>query len=120
DGVGKARHARKARQVTQARHAMQDAVLLLGRSGHQVLADQLGTLLAADLPEVAATPADKGLLSPHESRLIDMALAGCTNKEIAEHFTVTRRAIEFHFTQIYRKLRISGRQQLHTVIFRAG
>jgi DNA-binding CsgD family transcriptional regulator len=100
--------------------AMQDAVLLLGRCGHRVLADRLHELVAADRPQFAATPAGNGQLSPHENRLIDMALAGRTNREIAEHFTVTRRAIEFHFTQIYRKLGISGRLQLHRVVSRTG
>jgi DNA-binding CsgD family transcriptional regulator len=100
--------------------AKRDAVLLLGRCGHQVLAGRLDALVAADRPVFAATPAGNGLLSPHENRLIDMALAGRTNQEIAEHFAVTRRAIEFHFTQIYRKLGISGRVQLHRVVSRTG
>jgi DNA-binding CsgD family transcriptional regulator len=52
-------------------------------------------------------------LTAHEHRLIGMALNGTTNREIAEHFGVTRRAVEFHFTQIYRKLGIARRPQLY-------
>lgn len=52
-------------------------------------------------------------LTPHERRLIGMAVDGQTNSEIARQFGVTRRAVEFHFTQIYRKLGITRRPQLH-------
>jgi DNA-binding CsgD family transcriptional regulator len=52
-------------------------------------------------------------LTAHENRLIGMAVDGRTNSEIAQHFGVTRRAVEFHFTQIYRKLGIARRPQLY-------
>jgi DNA-binding CsgD family transcriptional regulator len=52
-------------------------------------------------------------LTPHEQRLITMAVSGLTNGEIAQQFGVTRRAVEFHFTQIYRKLGIDRRPQLY-------
>jgi DNA-binding CsgD family transcriptional regulator len=51
-------------------------------------------------------------LTPHEHRLITMAVAGQTNDAIAKVFEVSRRAVEFHFTHIYRKLGINGRSQL--------
>jgi DNA-binding CsgD family transcriptional regulator len=57
-----------------------------------------------------------GALTPHEHRLIAMAVDGQTNGEIAEQFGVTRRAIEFHFTQIYRKLGIARRPQLYRFV----
>lgn len=54
-----------------------------------------------------------GALTPHERRLIAMAIDGQTNGQIAERFSVSRRAVEFHFTHIYRKLGIARRPQLH-------
>jgi DNA-binding CsgD family transcriptional regulator len=51
-------------------------------------------------------------LTAHERRLIAMAVAGQTNDAIARHFGVSRRAVEFHFTHIYRKLGITRRPQL--------
>jgi DNA-binding CsgD family transcriptional regulator len=65
-------------------------------------------------PRPAQRPAfGPAALTPHERRLITMAVNGRTNGEIAENFGVTRRAVEFHFTQIYRKLGISRRPQLY-------
>jgi DNA-binding CsgD family transcriptional regulator len=52
-------------------------------------------------------------LTAHERRLIAMAMAGQTNNAIAGRFGVSRRAVEFHFTRIYRKLGITRRPQLH-------
>jgi DNA-binding CsgD family transcriptional regulator len=62
------------------------------------------------LPRPAFGPAS---LTPHEQRLIGLAVDGRTNAEIAAQFGVSRRAVEFHFTQIYRKLGISRRPQLY-------
>jgi DNA-binding CsgD family transcriptional regulator len=54
-----------------------------------------------------------GALTAHERRLVAMAVAGQTNSAIARSFGVSRRAVEFHFTHIYRKLGITRRPQLH-------
>ncbi|GGP71679.1 hypothetical protein GCM10010185_51080 [Saccharothrix coeruleofusca] len=51
-------------------------------------------------------------LTPHEHRIALMMLEGMTNRQIAEHFSVSTRAIELHITRIYRKLDIGRRAQL--------
>ncbi|WP_086822176.1 BREX system ATP-binding domain-containing protein [Allokutzneria sp. NRRL B-24872] len=53
-----------------------------------------------------------GGLTPHERRIADLAVRGMTNREIAEAFLVTRRAVEQHLTHVYRKLGINRRSQL--------
>ena len=58
-------------------------------------------------------------LTPHESRIVLLALQGRTNREIAERFGVTRRAVELHLTRVYRKAGIGRRVQLSSV-FGAG
>ena len=65
------------------------------------------------VPAVAA-------LTPHQHRLVAMALDGRTNGEIARHFSVSRRNVEFHFTQIYRRLGICCRAQLYPALKRLG
>jgi DNA-binding NarL/FixJ family response regulator len=51
-------------------------------------------------------------LSAHEWRVARMMLEGLTNRQIAERFMVSPRAVEQHITRIYRKLSISRRAQL--------
>ncbi|GAA3884201.1 hypothetical protein GCM10022243_56200 [Saccharothrix violaceirubra] len=51
-------------------------------------------------------------LTPHEHRIALMMLEGMTNRQIAEHFSVSTRAVELHITRIYRKLDIGRRAQL--------
>jgi DNA-binding CsgD family transcriptional regulator len=51
-------------------------------------------------------------LTAYECRLIAMALTGHTNNAIAGHLGISRRAVEFDFAHIYRKLGITQRAQL--------
>ncbi|MEN3357747.1 MAG: hypothetical protein V7637_1729 [Mycobacteriales bacterium] len=51
-------------------------------------------------------------LTAHQRRLVALAMTGQTNDAIARSFGVSRRAVEFHFTQIYRKLGINRRPEL--------
>lgn len=81
---------------------------------------QLRTPVAMTRPDLAHATRPVGTLTPHQRRLVAMALDGCTNGEIARYFSVSRRAVEFHFTQIYRKLGISGRVQLYPALERHG
>ncbi|MBT2386639.1 LuxR family transcriptional regulator [Streptomyces sp. ISL-11] len=64
----------------------------------------------------AAGPESHDRLSAHEWRVARMMLAGLTNRQIAEHFAVSPRAVEQHITRIYRKLSISRRAQLAVAI----
>jgi len=72
--------------------------------------------LLRQLPATAQPGTAQASLTPHQKRLVSRALVGRTNGEIAAEFSISRRAVEFHFTNIYRKLGISHRWQLHSVI----
>ncbi|MFF7019509.1 LuxR C-terminal-related transcriptional regulator [Streptomyces klenkii] len=69
-------------------------------------------------PEPAADPGRRAdaQLSAHEWRVARMMLTGLTNRQIAEEFAVSPRAVEQHITRIYRKLSISRRAQLAVAI----
>ncbi|MFE7510522.1 LuxR C-terminal-related transcriptional regulator [Streptomyces sp. NPDC057540] len=63
-------------------------------------------------------PSAREELTAHERRIATMMLDGLTNKQIAESFTVSTRAVELHITRIYRKLDIRRRAQLAAAIDR--
>ncbi|WP_369146908.1 LuxR C-terminal-related transcriptional regulator [Streptomyces sp. R44] len=68
--------------------------------------------------EPTAPPGAREELTAHERRIATMMLDGLTNKQIAESFTVSTRAVELHITRIYRKLDIRRRAQLAAAIDR--
>ncbi|MGY6654051.1 AAA family ATPase [Amycolatopsis sp. TRM77291] len=53
-----------------------------------------------------------GLLTATEQRVVELAVSGRRNRDIAELLEVTVRAVEKHLTSSYRKLGITGRAQL--------
>ncbi|SDF46061.1 YCII-related domain-containing protein [Lentzea fradiae] len=61
---------------------------------------------------VAAGPA----LTAHEQRIAALIVGGKTNREIADQFRVSVRAVELHITSIYRKLGINRRAQLASAL----
>ncbi|MFC9398946.1 LuxR C-terminal-related transcriptional regulator [Streptomyces sp. NPDC057027] len=69
-------------------------------------------------PPAPAVPSAREELTAHERRIATMMLDGLTNKQIAESFTVSTRAVELHITRIYRKLDIRRRAQLAAAIDR--
>ncbi|MFC3450221.1 AAA family ATPase [Amycolatopsis speibonae] len=62
----------------------------------------------------SAEPSDQqdGLLTATEQRVVELAVSGRRNRDIAELLEVTVRAVEKHLTSSYRKLGITGRAQL--------
>lgn len=73
--------------------------------------------------ETLAEKADTGLrglaqndqlrsLTVQEVKIAELARAGYSNKQIAERLFLTVRTIEFHLSNVYRKLKISGRREL--------
>lgn len=67
---------------------------------------------------VALTGVDA--LTPAELRVAQEALAGHTNREIAQALFVTPKAVEFHLANTYRKLGIASRAELATAMVRAA
>lgn len=54
------------------------------------------------------------------NQLVDMALSGQSNKQIAQGLSVTTKTVEFHFTRIYQKLGIKRRADLATAVRSRG
>jgi DNA-binding CsgD family transcriptional regulator len=51
-------------------------------------------------------------LTPSERRVAGLVASGMTNREVAEALFVTKKAVEFHLGNVYRKLGIGGRDEL--------
>ncbi|WP_157171934.1 helix-turn-helix transcriptional regulator [Nocardia higoensis] len=55
-------------------------------------------------------------LTKQELKIADLASRGYSNKSIAETMFLTVRTVEFHLSNVYRKLGIAGRRQLPRVM----
>ena len=51
-------------------------------------------------------------LSPSERRVVALAIEGLSNRQIAEALFVTRKAVEWHLSNAYRKLDVRSRHEL--------
>ena len=56
-------------------------------------------------------------LTPGERRVVDLAVAGDTNRQIAQKLFVTVKAVEWHLSNAYRKLGISSRVELAGALY---
>ena len=57
-------------------------------------------------------------LTPSEMRVARLAASGKTNRQIAQELYVTPKTVEFHLGQSYRKLDISSRKELGSILER--
>ena len=55
-------------------------------------------------------------LSPQERQVASLAVAGLTNPEIATRLFVTTSTVEFHLNKVFRKLGITSRKQIASVL----
>jgi DNA-binding CsgD family transcriptional regulator/tetratricopeptide (TPR) repeat protein len=106
--IGDMREARK--------HARQ-AVALAVRCGCSLLATQAREFLLTAGGRMPAIPRSRtDSLTGSERRVVRLAAAGHTNREIAEHLFVTVRTVEMHIMNAFRKLGVSRREDLPAVL----
>lgn len=104
---------RRRRRRKEAREALHPGLRLADAINARLVAARAREELAASgerVPERRLTSADA--LTPSERRIAEMAASGMANKEIAQALFLTRKTIEFHLSNAYRKLDISSRAQL--------
>ncbi|MEU8916210.1 LuxR C-terminal-related transcriptional regulator [Streptomyces nigrescens] len=97
-----------------ARKALRKGVTLATSCGATVLAKRMRQKLYDAGGRAGKN--SSGLLSPGEERVSALAAQGYGNKEIAERLFVSLRTVEAHLTGTYRKLGISGRNQLAAAV----
>ncbi|HEX2070504.1 MAG TPA: AAA family ATPase [Thermoleophilaceae bacterium] len=108
---------RRARKPTEAREPLRHALDLARVCGAEGLCEQA----RSELHAAGARPRRDALsgvesLTPSERRVVDLAAAGKTNRDIAQELYVTPKTVEVHLSNAYRKLGIRSRRELEPVL----
>ncbi len=102
---------RRANRRAAARAQLRDGLLLAERCGAAMIAEHARDELAA----TGARPRRaeyRHELTPSERRVAQMAATGLGNREIAQALFVTEKTVEWHLSQVYRKLDVRSRHDL--------
>ena len=97
----------------EAREPLKEGMDLAHRCGAAAIAERARDELAAAGAKprrIELTGVDS--LTPSERRIAAMASEGLSNPQIAQALFLTRRTVEMHLTNAYRKLDISSREHL--------
>jgi DNA-binding CsgD family transcriptional regulator len=113
---------RRAGQARDARIHLQRGLEIALSCRSRSLADRGRHELAATGVTRRRTVTDWGpeTLTPTERRVAEMAAGGLSNPEIAGALFVSRKTVEMHLGNAYRKLGISSRSQLASALPRAA
>jgi DNA-binding CsgD family transcriptional regulator len=112
---------RRSNRRTDAREQLRRAVELATMCGAAPLAARAETELLATGARprrIALSGVDS--LTPSERRVAQMAAEGHTNREVAQALFVSRKTIEVHLSNVYRKLGILSRSQLPAALAEPG
>src|SRR6185295_16024596 len=108
---------RRAKRRADSRPLLREALEIAHRCGAEPLEERARTELHAS----GARPRRSALsglesLTASELRVCQLAAEGLTNAEIAQALFVTRRTVETHLGNAYRKLEIKSRTELPTAL----
>ncbi|MGZ4201878.1 MAG: helix-turn-helix transcriptional regulator, partial [Thermoleophilaceae bacterium] len=106
---------------TAAREPLVEALELASRCG----ARRLERGARAELAAIGIRPRSSNRtgvdsLTPSERRVVELAAAGGSNREIAQTLFVTEKTVETHLGRAFRKLDVSSRRQLPGLLARAA
>jgi len=85
--------------------------------GKEKVSDVVGALRGLLASATAGLAHKRFGLTPRELEIIEAVLEGCTNKDMAQKFSVSQHTIKHHLTNIFDKLGVSNRLEL--VLFAA-
>ena len=108
---------RRAKRRADSRPLLREALEIAHRCGAEPLEERARTELRASgaRPRRAALSGLESLTAS-ELRVCQLAAEGMTNPEIAQALFVTRRTVETHLGNAYRKLEIKSRTELPTAL----
>ncbi|MBV9000903.1 MAG: AAA family ATPase [Solirubrobacterales bacterium] len=108
---------RRAGQRADSREILRIALDLAHRRGAHALAQRTRTeLIAAGGRPRRLILSGADSLTASERRVAQLAAAGLSNRDIAQHLFITTRTVEGHLTHAYQKLAITSRDQLPVAI----
>jgi DNA-binding CsgD family transcriptional regulator len=112
---------RASGQRTAAREPLLEGLAFADRCGATTLERRARSELAAiGIRPRSAERSGTDSLTPSERRVVEIAAAGSTNREIAQTLFVTEKTVETHLGRAFRKLDVSSRRQLPDVLARAA
>ncbi len=79
--------------------------------GQESVSDLIGTLRDL-LPTPSATKSNHWGLTTREREVMGGIVAGCTNKDIAQTFSISEQTVKHHITSIFDKLGVSSRVEV--------
>lgn len=108
---------RRAHHRSDARGHLRAALDEADRCGARPLATRVREEIAAagGRPR-RARQTGRDALTPTELRIVRMAAAGRANPDIAQDLFVTRKTVEYHLSNAYRKLDVSSRRELDAAL----
>ncbi len=109
---------RRHRRPTEARQVLSDALGTFTRLGARLWAQRTEAELRAT--GIASRPRRERSttrLTPQELQVAMVVADGATNVEAAAHLFLSAKTIEFHLSNVYRKLGIRSRAQLVRTVF---
>lgn len=99
---------RRAKQKRAARESLQAALAIFEELGAALWAKRA----RAELQRIGGRAPASGELTPSERQVAELVAEGQTNREVAAALVVTVRAVEWHLSNIYRKLGLRSRTEL--------
>ena len=99
---------RRARMKRPAREALEMSALAFGELGARLWAE----VARSEADRVGGRPPSTGELTPTERRIIELVIAGNTDREVADILYVTPKTIGTQLSRIYRKLDVHSRTSL--------
>lgn len=86
---------------------------LLGAGAYAALTRQAGEAVGLPLDAPSAALGD---LTRAERAVVTLVCQGRSNREIAEQLVLSRKTVEFHLTNVFRKLDVTGRAELRRAL----
>lgn len=111
-GIATVCYEQGRRLVASGQHLEGKAQLLRAGKAARFIGDATLTGKIEELLRELETPVQRTTLTAQELKIAELAQDGYSNKQIATRLVLTVRTIEFHLSNVYRKLGIRGRRAL--------